>query len=59
MLCAVLFIVVGLMGLIKKALKQQEWTEFSWRNKVYNAKSSVETRLDNGFTFEYTYFQWL
>ena len=57
MLCAVLFIVTGLMGLSMQTLKKQELTEVSWRNNNCNAKFSVETRLEHGFAIEYTYFQ--
>ena len=56
-LCAMLFIVTGLMGLSMETLKKQEWTEFSMRNNVYDAKFSVETRLEHGFAIENTYFQ--
>ena len=38
------FIVTGLMGLSMQALKQQQLTEFFWRNNVYNPNSSEETR---------------
>ena len=57
MLCAVLFIATGLMGLSMQILKKQEWTECSWRNNVYNAKFSVEIRVEHGFAKEYTYLQ--
>ena len=57
MLCAVLLIVTGLMGLTMQALKKQEWTEMSWRNNDYNAKFNVETRLEHGFAVKCTYFQ--
>ena len=57
MLCAVLFIVTGLMGLSIQTLRKQEWTEDSWRNRVYNAKLSVETRVEHGLAIEYMYFQ--
>ena len=40
-----------------QTLKKQEWTEFSWRNNVYNAKLGVETRLEHRFAIEYAYFQ--
>ena len=58
------FILTGLLGLIKwtlniQTVKKQDWTEFSWRNNVYNAKFSLETRLEHGFGIEYTYLQWL
>ena len=35
----------------------QKWTDLSCRNNVYNAKCSVETRLDHDFAIEYAYFQ--
>ena len=57
MLCGVLFIVTGLMGLSMQTLKKQEWTEVSSPNNDYYAKFSVETRLEHGFAIEYTYFQ--
>ena len=59
MLCAILVSDTGLMGLMMQTLKKQEWTEFSWRNMVYNATFSVETCLEHGFAMEYTYFQLL
>ena len=59
MLCTVLLIVTGLIGLSMQPLKKQEWTEVSWRNNGYNAKVSVEPRLDHVFAIEYKYFQWL
>ena len=37
-----------------QTLEQEEWTEFSWRNNVYNVKFSVETRLEHGFPKECT-----
>ena len=37
------------MGLSMQTLKKQEWTEFSWRNNVYNVKFSVERRLEYRF----------
>ena len=40
-----------------QTLRKQEWTEVSWRNNGYNAKFSVETRLEHGFAVEYNYFQ--
>ena len=39
-----------------QTMKQQEWIEFSWRNNVYKAKFSVDTRSEHGFAIEYTYF---
>ena len=57
MWCAVLFIVAGLMSLSIQTLKKQQCTECLWRTIVYNAKFSVETRLEHGFAKEYTYFQ--
>ena len=57
MLCAVLLIVTGLMGLSMQTLRKQECTEFSWPNNVYNAKFCVETHLEHGVAIEYTYFQ--
>jgi len=48
--------VSGLMGPSMETLKKQEWTEVSRRNNVYNAKFSVETRLEDGFAIENTYF---
>ena len=42
-----------------QTLKKEEWTEVSWRNSVYNANFSVDTRLEHGFAIEYTYFQLL
>ena len=57
MLCAVFFIVTGLLSLSMQTLKKQEWTEGSWPNNAYNAKFSVETRLGHGFAIEYTYLQ--
>ena len=39
--------------------EKKEWTEFSWRNYVYNAKLRVESRLEHDFAIEYMYFQWL
>ena len=52
MLCAVFFIVTGLMGLRMQSLKNQELAEFPSRNNVYNAKLIVETRLENTFAIE-------
>ena len=40
-----------------QALKNEEWREISFRNNGYNAKFSVETRLEHGFAVEYTYLQ--
>ena len=57
MMCPMLFIVTGLMGLSMQTLKKQEWTEISRRNNVYNSKFSVETRLEHGFAIENKYFQ--
>ena len=34
------FIVAGLMGLGMETLRKQDWTEFSWHNNGYNAKSA-------------------
>jgi len=31
-----------------QTMKQQEWIEFSWRNNVYKAKFSVDTRSEHG-----------
>ena len=45
------------MGLGMQTLKNQEWKEFSGRNNVYNAKSSVETRLEHGFSIDYAYLK--
>ena len=33
------------MSLSLQILKKQDWTEFSCRNNVYNAKFNVKTRL--------------
>ena len=49
MLCVVLFIVTGLMDLSMETLKNQEWTEVSWRNNGYNAKFSAKTHSDHGY----------
>ena len=57
MLCAVLFSVTGPLGLSMQTLKNQEWTEVSRRNNVDTNKFSVETRLEDGFAIENTYFQ--
>ena len=51
------FFVKGLMGLSMQILKNQNWTEFSWRNNVYTIKVNEKTRLDYCFAMEYTYFQ--
>ena len=52
----------GLIGLGMQTLRNQEWTEFSWRNNVYIDKFSVEKRLENGFHIEHyshrTLFSW-
>ena len=48
--------VTGLMVLSMQTLKNLEWNEFSLRNYVYNAKLSLETRLQLGFAIEYTHF---
>ena len=40
-----------------QTLKTQDWTEFSWRNIIYNADFSVETRLEDGFAIAYTEIQ--
>ena len=53
------FSLTGLKGLCMQTLEKQDWTEFSWRNNVYNAIVSLKTRLEHGFAIEYTYFQWL
>ena len=53
----VLFIVNSLMVLGIQTLKTQHWKEVSWQNNVDNAKFIVETRLDNDFPIELTYFQ--
>ena len=57
MLCTVLSIVTGFLDLSMQTLKKHEETDDSWRNNVYNAKFSVETRLEHGFAIEYKYFQ--
>ena len=57
MLYAMLFTITGLMGLSMQTLKKQEWTEVSRRNNIYNAKFSVETHLEDGFSIEAMYFQ--
>ena len=49
MLWVVLFIASRLMGLSMQALNKQEWTEFSWRNNVYNAKFSLENTFRTWF----------
>ena len=50
------FSVTALMGLSIQTLNKQNWTEFSWRKNVYNVyKFSVNTRLEHGFSIEYTY----
>ena len=46
------FVATGLMGLCVQTLKEQEWTEFSWRNNIDDAKFSVETRLEHGVPIE-------
>ena len=38
-------------------LKKQEWTEFLWRNNVYNAKFNVEQSLEHGCAMRHTYFK--
>ena len=40
------------MGLCMQTLKKQDFTEVSWRNNVYIAKLSVQTRLDNAVPIE-------
>ena len=50
------FIVAGLMGLSIETLRNQDCTEFSWHNNVYNAKFSLKTRLEQVYAVEYTYF---
>ena len=40
-----------------QTLKKQDWTEFEWRNNVYNAELKVKIRLEHSFAIEYTYFQ--
>ena len=32
-----------------QTLKKQDWTEFSWRNNVNDAKFNVIIRLDNAY----------
>ena len=32
-----------------QTLKKQDWTEFSWRNNVNDAKLNVIIRLDNAY----------
>ena len=54
-----IFIAHGLIGLCMQTMRQQDWTEFSWRNNVYNAKFSVTPLLEHGFAMEYKYVQWL
>ena len=49
----------GLKGLSMQTLKKQDWTEFSWRHNVDNAKFTLNTRLEYSFGIEYTYFHWL
>ena len=49
---------MGLSCLSVKTLKNHEQMELSWANNVYNSEFSVETRLENGFAIEYTYFLW-
>ena len=46
------------MGLSMQTLKTQEYTELLSRNKFYNAKYSLQTRIEHGFPIEYTYFPW-
>ena len=36
--------------------EKQDWTELSWRNKVYNAKVNIGTHVEHGFAIEYGYF---
>ena len=55
----VFFSLTGRIGLSMQTLKKQDWTAFSKRNNVYNAKFSLKTRLEHGFGIEYMYFQWL
>jgi len=50
-------IVTCLIGLSMQTLKKQEWTEFLWRNNVYNDKISVEPRLEHGFAIDYSNVQ--
>ena len=45
------------MVTMKQILTKHEWTEFSWRNNVYNAKYNVEKRLEHVFHVDYTYVQ--
>ena len=52
------FSLTGLIGLSMQTVKKQDWTEFSWRNNVDNAKFTLKSRLENGFGIEYTYFHW-
>ena len=42
------------MGVSMQTPRKQHWTEFSWRNNVYNATFSVKTRLQHGVAMEYT-----
>ena len=37
------------MGLSTQTLKNQNWTELSWRNNAYTVKVNVRTRLENLF----------
>ena len=36
--------------------KNHDWMELSLANNGYNTEFSVETRLENGFAIENTYF---
>ena len=47
-----IFIVIGLMGLSMQPLRKHHWTEFSWRNHVYNSKFSVKPRWEYRFAIE-------
>ena len=51
------FILTGLIGLSLHAVKNQDLTEFSWPQKVFNGKFSIRLRLEHGFGIEYTYLQ--
>ena len=36
--------------------EKKDWTEFSWRDNVYNAKFNVKTCLEHAYPIEGTYF---
>ena len=40
-----------------QTLKKIDWTEFSWRDNVYNAKFNVKACLEHAYPIEGTYFQ--